>query len=85
MALTLTDAQRLLLGIIASVESGVTTPEDAVTELAGLKEKATAAGLNFRADYTLQDFQDIRQKEIETYESDAYYYDDEVIESEIED
>lgn len=67
MALTLTEAQRLLLGIITSVESGVTSPEDAVEELAELKTKA--AGLNFKADYTLENFQKIRENYVSTYEA----------------
>jgi hypothetical protein len=71
MALTLTEAQRLLRGIITSVESGVTLPEDAVEELAELKTKA--AGLNFKADYTLADFQKIRENYVSTYDSSEPY------------
>ena len=73
MVLTLTEVQRLLLGIIASVESGVTTPEEAVRELNDLKVKAVVSGLRFKAAYTLEDFQKIRQNYISTYESSEAY------------
>lgn len=69
MALTLTEAQRLLLGIITSVESGVTTPEDAVEELNDLREKTGKTGLPFKADYVLADFAKIRENYISQYES----------------
>jgi hypothetical protein len=70
MALTLTEAQRLLLGIISSVESGITTPEEAVTELADLKAKAVKANIpTFQADYTLENFQSIRDAYVSEYES----------------
>jgi hypothetical protein len=58
--LTLVGAQRLLLGIITSVESGITSPEDAVEELATLREQVAASGIGFHWDYTLEDFQKIR-------------------------
>lgn len=74
MALTLTEAQRLLLGIIASVESGVTTPEDAVEKLETLKIRATVANLTFKADYTLADFQKISGNYISIYESGGEPY-----------
>jgi hypothetical protein len=72
MAQTLTEIQRTLLGIIVAVESGVTTPEEAVDELNKLKAKAAKAGLNFRADYLLADFQEIRKNSISSYESSTY-------------
>lgn len=73
MALTLTEAQRLLLGIISSVEGGITTPEDASEELAELKEKAAKAGLNFKADYTVDDFIKIRESYVSQYETSTPY------------
>lgn len=57
MALTLTTLQQLLLGIMASVESGVTSPEAGFNELTVLKEQAREAGIDFTADYTVDDFQ----------------------------
>ena len=63
MALTLTEAQRLLLGIITSVEAGVTTPEEAVEELNDLKDRAEEAGFPFDADYTLVDFENISRND----------------------
>lgn len=73
MALTLTEAQRLLLGIINSVESGVTTPEEAVEELTKLKANAAKAGLTFKADYTLADFTKIRTEYAAEYEASEPY------------
>ena len=73
MALTLTEAQRLLLGIITSVESGVTSPEDAVDELSNLKGNATKSGLPFKADYTLKDFQAIQALSAATYDTSTEY------------
>ena len=70
---TLTEAQRLLPGIIASVESGVTTPEEAVAELSSLKTRAKEAGVNFKADYELVDFQKLRQNYVSTYETSEPY------------
>lgn len=64
--LSLVDAQRNLLGIITSVEAGVTTPEEAVQELNGLKSDAP---LTFRPNYTLEDFQNIAKAAATTYES----------------
>jgi hypothetical protein len=69
----LTDAQRTLLGIIASVEAGVTAPEDAVKELALLKNRAKISGLSFKADYTLSDFQKIREAYASTYDYNEVY------------
>jgi hypothetical protein len=69
MALTLTDAQRLLLGIITSVEGGITEPKDAVEELTTLKAQAAKAGLTFRAEYTLEDFEKIHQNYVSEYDS----------------
>lgn len=71
--LTLTDAQRTLLGIITSVESGVTSPEDAVKEQETLKAEAQAAGLNLNANYTLADFQQVRAAYAAQYESSETY------------
>jgi len=73
MALTLTEAQRLLLGIISSVESGVTTPDEAAEELQNLRYRATQAGVNFRADYTVDDFTKIRENYVSTYETSQPY------------
>lgn len=73
MALTLTEAQRLLLGIITSVESGVTTPEEATDELTSLKTRAANAGVNFKADCTVDDFIKIRENYVSTYESSEPY------------
>jgi hypothetical protein len=73
--LSLTEAQRILLGIITSVESGVTTPEAAVEELSGLKTRAAAENLPFKADYTLADFEKIRQNYVSTYDSSTPYVD----------
>lgn len=66
---TLTEAQRLLLGIITSVESGVTSPEDAVSELKEVKAKAVLAGLTFKADYTVDEFIKIRENYVSTYDT----------------
>jgi hypothetical protein len=81
MALTLTATQRLLLGIISSVEAGITSPIEAMAELNELKAQADDAGLKFRADYTVEDFENIRQVFVATYETsqdpypaeDTYY------------
>ncbi len=70
---TLTEAQRILLGIITSVESGVTTPEEAALELSSLKARASTAGVNFKADYTVADFQKIRENYVTTYDTSAPY------------
>jgi hypothetical protein len=76
VALTLTEAQRLLLGIIISVESGVTTPEEAVDELNELNTRAETANLNFKADYTLADFEEIRADYLSNYYEYDYAGDD---------
>jgi len=73
MALTLTEAQRLLLGIITSVEAGVTTPEEAVDELNDLREKAGKAGIPFKVDYVLADFVKIRENYVSTYDTSEPY------------
>ncbi len=71
----MTPSEKLLLGIIASVESGVTTPEDAVIELAELKTKT-----GIKADYMLADFQKIREEALSTFDEDyndeGYYLED---------
>ena len=73
MALTLTDVQRLFLDIIALLEIGLTTPEGAVEELNDLKQRAKIAGVLFKADYTLMDFEKIRENYLSVY--DMYDYD----------
>jgi hypothetical protein len=73
MAITLTELQRLLLGIVSSVESGVTTPAEAANELANLKARAVSAGLKFHADYTEDDFQKIRENYVSMYETSTPY------------
>lgn len=70
---TLTEAQRILLIIIANVESGGFSPEDAVRELKKLKSTADAAGLLFKAEYTLSDFQAIRKAQVSTYDFSEPY------------
>lgn len=76
--LTLTQAQRVLLGIVTSVESGVTTPEEAVNELALLKKEAKEAGLNFTANYTLADFEKIQADSASVYDSSTSTFDESV-------
>jgi hypothetical protein len=71
--ITLTEASRLLLGIINSVEAGVTTPADAVKELSELKKQTKQTGLNFKAEFTQEDFENIRQTELS--KSDNAFYD----------
>jgi hypothetical protein len=71
--LTLTEAQRTLLGIVTSVESGVTAPEVAVDELARLKSRALEAGLKFSAPYTLEDFKNLRANQLSQYETSEPY------------
>ena len=66
--ITLTQAQRFLLGIISSVEAGYTSPSNAVGELELLKKNAAESGVKFNAEYTLGDFEDIRARYTETYE-----------------
>lgn len=67
--LTLTEAQRLLLGIIESVEAGATTPAQAVVELGRLKQEAKDAGVKFEGNYNLADFERIHENYISQYES----------------
>jgi hypothetical protein len=76
-ALTLTKVRRTLLGIITSVESGVTSPEDAEAELSQLRNEAEKANLNFRADYTVDDFRKIRENYVATYETSQDPYPEE--------
>lgn len=71
--LTLTEVQRTLLGIVSSVESGVTTPEAAVDELTRLKSRASEAGLKFSPLYTLEDFQNLRANQLSQYETSEAY------------
>ena len=79
---TLTSAQRRLLEIIASVETGIYTAEEAVEVLGDLRQDAEKAGLGFRADYTLADFQRIRSGYLSQWNEhdeadDGFYMDDE--------
>lgn len=69
MGMTLVEAQRMLLGIINSVEAGVTTPEDAVSELADVKK---AAPSEFKTNYTLEDFQRIQVAGQSSYEEETW-------------
>lgn len=73
---TLTTAQRFLLGIIACVESGVTSPEDAVDELKELKAKSAQAGILFKADYTLADFEKLREIYVSSYVASETEFDE---------
>ncbi len=59
-------AQRTLLGIIASVESGLTAPTDAVTELAALKAQAPEG---FEANYSVEDFERVRANYVSQFET----------------
>jgi hypothetical protein len=76
--LTLTGVQRLLLGIIQSVEAGVTTPEDAFEELKDLKARALGNNINFTSDYSIADFKLIRVQHSSEY--DVEFFDDETYE-----
>lgn len=71
--LSLTEAQRLLLGIVSSVESGITSPESAFDELTQLKSRASEAGLKFAAPYTVEDLQTLRANQLSEYETSAPY------------
>jgi hypothetical protein len=55
----LVEVQLVLLDIVTSVKEGTITPEKAVKEFEELKERATLAGLPFKANYVLADFQKI--------------------------
>jgi hypothetical protein len=72
-AFTLKEAQDNLIGIINSVEAGVMTPEAAVEELERLKEDAPS---KFTADWTLEDFQTVRDKAASSSYDDYDNYDD---------
>jgi hypothetical protein len=76
--LTLQGVQRLLLGIIQSVEAGVTTPEDAFEELKDLKARALGSNINFTSDYSIADFKLIRIQHSSEY--DVEFFDDETYE-----
>ena len=69
---------RAMLGIISSVESGVTTPEEAVVEVKELERRALECGAPFKNNYTLEDFQKIRKD----YLSDYLLEDDDVEDNE---
>jgi hypothetical protein len=60
--------EELLNGVIASVEAGITTPEDAVKEL---KE------LGIETKYTVEDFRTMRNLELHaaSYNYDDYVHD----------
>jgi hypothetical protein len=70
---TLTEAQRRLHTILNATEGGIYTPEEAVKELADLKQDADKAGLKFQADYTLADFQKLRTDFLSEYQYDYDY------------
>ena len=72
--LTLTEVQRRLLEIIRDIESGLVTPEKAVTELTNLKAAASDAGVSFRAEYTLEDFQNVRKTQLSEYDESTESY-----------
>jgi hypothetical protein len=86
MALTLTTLQQLLLGIMASVESGVTSPEAGFDELAELKAQAREAGIDFTADYSVEDFQRMLENaawdDYDEVDFEEDLYDDETFEDE---
>jgi hypothetical protein len=65
-------ASRTLLGILASVESGVTTAEDARVELDQLRDSAPET-FRTRVNYTVGDLKKLRQDYIdETYDMGGY-------------
>jgi hypothetical protein len=67
-------AQDLFLDLVGSVESGIMTPEEAVTELAELKQE-----YGFKSEYKLKDFQRLRTNylsELEDEEENDFYEDD---------
>lgn len=68
--LSLVQAQRDLLGIITSVEAGVTMPEEAVQELNALKSQAPDT---FKPNYTLEDFQNIAKAANTEYDPSTPY------------
>jgi hypothetical protein len=74
---TLTDAQRRLLDIVFYVENGTFTPQEAFSELTDLKQDAASAGLQFKAEYTLEDFQKLRSDYMSTYESSVEFVESE--------
>jgi hypothetical protein len=63
---TITEAQRQLLEIITRVESDDVTPQEASTQLTTLKEFAPE---EFKADYTVADFQRIQTNALGSYQS----------------
>lgn len=74
--LTVRQAEKNLLGIILDVECGFSTPEKAVEEQAALLEQAPE---EFQAEYTLEDFQRIRDNALSTYDSDADFYEQDTV------
>lgn len=64
--ITLTNAQRILLEIITQLESGLTTPIEATKSLNDLK---LAAPVEFKANYSIGDFQRIRANARSAYQS----------------
>lgn len=75
------EAEELLLGIIESVEAGVTAPEAAVDELNLLKKSAPQG---FKGDYTLEDFVRIQEK-ASTEFFDGYGFEENIEEDEEDD
>ena len=66
--ITLSGAQDTMLNIITSVESGAITPEEAVNQLNDLKADVKKAGIDFEVEWTLVDFQTVRDNDLSTYE-----------------
>jgi len=66
--ITLSGAQDTMLNIITSVESGAITPEEAVQQLNDLKADVKKAGIDFEIEWTLADFQTVRDNDLATYE-----------------
>ena len=61
------DAEERLLDIIEGTEDGFYTPEEASREVGYLERDAERAGLNYKTDYTLEDFQKIRESALSNY------------------
>jgi len=85
--ITLSGAQDTMLNIITSVESGAITPEEAVNQLNDLKADVKRAGIDFEVEWTLADFQTVRDNDLPTYElnDDEEYQEDYVFEDGEED
>jgi hypothetical protein len=74
--LSLTTVQRNFLGIIASVEAGLTTPVDAFNELNDLHAEALRSNISFTADYSVKDFELVKANADSQYSMDDSFYDD---------